>query len=484
MRIAVGGFHIEASNFNPARSRTEDFRIVRGDELLAAPAFQFLAEYDATFLPTFYARAVPGPPMARETYDGFKAEVIGRLLGYGEIDGVYLCMHGAAFVEDMEDAEADFMQAVRAAIGPDIPISVSYDLHANVSQGVIDAIDMFTAYRTAPHIDAVDTQRRAVAMLIRALETGVKPGICWARIPVVLPGERTATTDEPAKSLYARLAPLEAEHHGIWDAALMVGYIWADEPRVTAAAIMTGTDRAAMTAAAADLAAAYWAERDNFVFGSKVGTVEETVEWALSSPTVPVVLADSGDNPTAGGAGDRAQLLAALLAKAPEGVQVVAITDKPATEAAYAAGVGATLTLSIGATLHPTGSEPVEVTAEVVHIVDTDIPAEREALLRIGGIDLVVCARRRPYHTFEDFARVGLDPRQARVVVVKSGYLSPELAGIANPSLMALSPGIVDQAVERLPRQRTTRPLYPLDRDFSFEPTVRWSARAPSEPLP
>ena len=482
MRIAVGGFHIEASNFNPALSRTEDFRIVRGNDLLAAPAFAFLAEFDATFLPTFYARAVPGAPMARETYDGFKAEVIDRLVGYGTIDGVYLCMHGAAFVEGMEDAEADFIRAVRAVIGPEIPISVSYDLHGNVSQDVVDAIDMFTAYRTAPHIDATDTQRRAVTMLIRALETGVRPGICWAKVPVALPGERTATTDEPARSLYARLQPLEATHPGIWDAALMVGYVWADEPRVTAAAIMTGTDRAAMTAAAADLAAAYWAERDNFVFGSKVGSIEETLDWALSSPTTPVILADSGDNPTAGGAGDRAQLLSALLAKTPEGVQVVAITDRPATEAAYAAGVGARVTLSVGATLHPAGSDPVEVDAEVVQIVATEIPAEREALLRIGGIDLVICARRRPYHTLEDFSRLGLDPRQARVVVVKSGYLSPELAEIANPSLMALSPGIVDQDIERLPRQRTTRPLYPLDRDFPFEPTVRWSARAFAEP--
>lgn len=478
MRIAVGGFHIEASNYNPARSRAEDFRIVRGSELLAAPAFQFLGEFDAEFLPTFYARAVPGAPMARDTYDAFKGEVLERLAAYGQVDGVYLCMHGAAFVEGMEDAEGDFMRAVRDAVGPDIPISVSYDLHANVSQGVLDAIDMFTAYRTAPHIDAIDTQRRAVAMLIRAISTGERPGICWAKIPVVLPGERTATTDEPAKGLYARLGPIEAANPGIWDAALMVGYIWADEPRVTAAAIMTGTDRAAMQAVAADLAAAYWAERDDFVFGSKVGSVDETVEWALSSATSPVVLADSGDNPTAGGAGDRAQVLATLLSRDAQGVQVVAITDRPATESAYAAGVGARLKLSIGATLHPEGSDPVMVEAEVVKLVDTDTAAEREALLRIAGIDLVVCARRRPYHTFDDFARVGLDPRAAKVVVVKSGYLSPELGGIANPSIMALSPGIVDQAVERLPRTRTSRPLYPLDRDFAFAPSVRWSARS------
>ncbi|MGV3490167.1 MAG: M81 family metallopeptidase [Devosia sp.] len=479
MRIAVGGFHLEASNYNPALSRIEDFRIVvRGADLLALPAFQFLSGFAAEFVPTLYARAVPGAPMARETYDLFKSEILAGIAAAGPLDGVYLCMHGATFVEGMEDAEADFISAVRAAVGPDLPISVSYDLHGNVSQGVIDAIDMFTAYRTAPHIDAIETQQRAVAMLVRAIETGEKPAVCWAKIPVVLPGERTATTDEPAKGLYARLGPIEAANPGIWDAALMVGYIWADEPRVTACAIMTGTDRAAMQQAATDLAAAYWAERENFEFGSKVGSIAETVDWALGSPTGPVVLADSGDNPTAGGSGDRAEMLAALIEAKATNVQVVAITDRPATEAAIAAGVGATLPISIGATLHPEGSTPVGVSAEVVHVVATESPLDREALLRIGGIDLVVSARRRPYHTFEDFARVGLDPRDASIVLVKSGYLSPELQGIANPSLMALSPGIVDQAVERLPRERTSRPLYPLDLDFSFTPAVVWSARS------
>jgi microcystin degradation protein MlrC len=477
MRIAVGGFHIEASTYNPSRSRAEDFRIVRGSALLEAPAFAFLREFDAEFLPTFYARAVPGAPMARETYDAFKGEVLERLKGFEAVDGVYLCMHGAAFVEGLEDAEGDFITAVRQAVGPDLPVSVSYDLHGNVSQPIIDAIDMFTAYRTAPHIDTEMTQRRAVAMLVRAIETGEKPSVCWAKIPVVLPGERTATTDEPAKSLYGRLGQIEGAQPGIWDAALMVGYIWADEPRLTAAAIMTGTDRVAMEEAASTLAAAYWDERNNFVFGSETGSIAETVERALNSPTSPVVLADSGDNPTAGASSDRAEMLAALLAQDAQNVQVVAITDKPATDAAYAAGVGKTLRLSIGASIHPAGSEAIEVDAEIVQVVETESLAEREARLRVGGIDLVICARRRPYHTFEDFARLGLDPRQAKVVVVKSGYLSPELAGIANPSIMALSPGIVDQAVERLPRERTPRPLFPLDTDFSFTPAVRWSSR-------
>lgn len=478
MRIAVGGFHIEASNYNPSLSHAEDFRIVRGEDLLAAPAFRFLQEFDATFVPTFYARAVPGAPMARETYDAFKAELLDRLAVAAPFDGLYLALHGAAFVEGMEDAEADVLAAIRVAIGPECPISVSYDLHGNVSQAVIDAIDMFSAYRTAPHIDAEMAQRRAVRMLLQAIETGEHPSLCWAKIPVALPGERTATTDEPAKGLYACLGAIEAEHSGIWDAALMVGYVWADEPRVTACAVMTGTDRPAMERAARDLAAAYWEARDRFVFGSPTGSIFEMLDLALASPTAPVILADSGDNPTAGGAGDRADLLAALIARSAKGVQLVAIADRSATEAAYAAGKGATLILDVGGTIDVEGSRPVTVSAQVEQLAVTDDPSEREARLKVGGIDLVVSARRRPYHTLADFGRLGLDPREARLVVVKSGYLSPELAALARPSLMALSPGIVDQDIERLPRHRTTRPLFPLDRDFDFEPKVTWSARS------
>ena len=163
------------------------------------------------------------------------------------LDGVYLAMHGAVFVEGMEDAEADWLKATRDVVGPDCLIAVSYDLHGNLSQEIIDQIDIFSTYRTAPHIDVFETQCRSVDMLFRALETGVRPHVTWAPVPVVLPGERTSTEDEPARSLYAKLPGIDGSE-AIWDASLQVGYVWADEPRTTAAAVMTGTDAAALDA--------------------------------------------------------------------------------------------------------------------------------------------------------------------------------------------------------------------------------------------
>ena len=477
MRIAVGGIHIECSTYNPVLNEEKDFRVVRGEGLLAAPYFAFLGDYDAEFLPTIHARAIAGGPVARHTYEAFKTEFLERLKPLLPLDGLYLAMHGAMYVEGMEDAEGDWISSARALVGDHCTVSASYDLHGNVTQRILDALDMYSTYRTAPHIDVEETMRRSVSMLVKSLKTGVKPTLLWAPIPVVLPGERTSTVDEPAKSLYAEMPGIDALD-GVWDASLMVGYVWADEPRATAAAIMTGTDRAVLEREAKRLAKAYWDVREEFVFGCETGSIEECVAKAIASPTGPVVLAESGDNPTGGGVGDRADVLAELIAKGATGVVFAGIADKAATDTCYAAGMGAALELTVGASLDTKGSKPLTGRFTVKFLHETADTADRQAVVSIRGIDLVLSAKRRPYHNIVDFTRLGLDPRTAKIIVVKSGYLSPELAPIANPSLMALSAGVVDQFVERLPRLRKQHPTYPFDKDFAFEPQTFPSARS------
>jgi microcystin degradation protein MlrC len=477
MRIAVGGIHIECSTYNPVLNEEKDFRVVRGEELTASPYFAFLKDYEAEFLPTIHCRAIAGGPVARSTYERFKAEFLERLEPLLPLDGLYLAMHGAMYVQGMEDAEGDWITAARELVGPDCTVSASYDLHGNVSQRIIDALDMYSTYRTAPHIDVEETMRRSVKMLVESLKTGVKPVLLWAPIPVVLPGERTSTVDEPAKSLYEMMPEIDAIE-GVWDASLMVGYVWADEPRATAAAILTGTDRAVLEREARRIASAYWDAREKFVFGCETGSIQECVARAVASKTSPVVLAESGDNPTGGGVGDRAEVLAELIARGAAGVVFAGIADKAATEACYAAGIGTELDLSIGASLDTIGSKPVRARVKVKFLHETTDLADRQAVVVIDGIELVLSAKRRPYHNISDFARLGLDPQTARIVVVKSGYLSPELAPIANPNLMALSPGVVDQFVERLERHRKQRPTYPFDKDFAYEPQVFSSARS------
>ncbi len=384
-------------------------------------------------------------------------------------------MHGAMNVEGMDDAEGDWIANARSIIGPDIPLAVSYDLHGNVTQKIVDQIDIFAAYRTAPHIDVRETMVRTWSMLIRTLKTGEKPGVAWAPVPVLLPGEKTSTEDEPAKSLYHRL-PEHDRIDGVWDANLMVGYVWADEPRATACAVVTGSNPEAAKRAAEEIALSYWQAREDFRFGPVTGDLEDMLDLAEKAETQPVILADSGDNPTGGGVGDRADVLKSLILRGFEGAVIGGITDRPAVEACFAAGIGKTLSLKIGGSLDP-ASPFVEVGAEIVSLDDPGAADERQAVVKIGGITLILAARRRPYHNIADFTRHGIDPAKVRLLVVKSGYLSPELQPLSNPNLMALTDGVINQDIETLPSKRRVQPIFPFVKDFDYTPSAKPSAR-------
>ncbi len=201
------------------------------------------------------------------------------------------------------------------------------------------------------------------------------------------------------------------------------------------------------------------------------------LDIAERTETRPVILADSGDNPTGGGVGDRADVLKALLARGFEGAVIGGITDRSAVEACFAAGEGATLRLKIGGTLDP-ASPSVGAEVTVVRLDDPGVAANRQAVVTIAGNTLILAAKRRPYHNLADFHRHGIDPKAVRLLVVKSGYLSPELAPIANPNLMALTDGVINQDIEKLPNTRRKAPTYPFRKDFDFAaqalPSARW----------
>ncbi|MCU1258478.1 MAG: Microcystin degradation protein MlrC-like protein [Bryobacterales bacterium] len=475
-RIAYGGIGIECSTYSHLRTRMDEFTILRDAELTASARFQFLKRYPVTFLPTLVATAVPGGPIERKTYDAIRAEFLKRLEALLPLHGLYLPMHGAMFVEGMQDAEADWYQAARKVVGPDCLLSASYDLHGNISQPIIDTLDMLSAFRTAPHIDREETMLRSTDMLLHCLREKIRPTLMWAPVPVLMPGERSSTEWEPGKRLWAQLPALNRQP-GILDVSMLVGYVWADEPRSTAAVVITGTAPDTQRRLATNLAQQYWAARTEFKFGTETCTVDDCVQRAMNAKTQPAILADSGDNPTGGGNGDQATVLESLLRHKSQDVVFAGITDRPATEACYKAGVGAHIPLSIGATLDPKASRPLKTEAVVKFLLPETNPARREAVVQIQGVTLVLAAYRRPYHDIADFTRFGLHPKSFKIIVVKSGYLSPELAPIANPSLMALSDGAINQDIVHLPANRYRRPSYPFVANLSFSPKVYGSAR-------
>ncbi len=477
-RVAYGGIGIECSTYSRIRARMEDFTILRGKELTESKRFAFLKNYSVPFKATLVATAVPGGPVETSTYSTIKAEFLEKLKALLPLDGLFLPMHGAMFVEGIQDAEGDWMESARKVVGPDCLMSASYDLHGNVSQRVIDNIDMLSAFRTAPHVDQEQTMQRSCGMLLHCLDLHIRPTLVWAPIPVLMPGERSSTDWEPGKRLWAQLPKLN-EEPGILDVSLLVGYVWADEPRSTASAVVTGTAPATEKRIATDLAQQYWDARKEFKFGTETGTIDECIAKAMRAKTHPAILADSGDNPTGGGNSDQAEVLDRLLHFKAQNVVFAGITDKPATDACYRAGPGATLPLSIGATLDPLGSTPVKVNVKVIFLLPASAEQLREAVVQIEGITLVLSAQRRPYHDIVDFTRLGLQPSSYKIIVVKSGYLSPELAPLANPSLMALSGGAINQDIVHLPKNKFRKPSYPFVDDLTFQPRAITSARAP-----
>ncbi len=477
MRIGIAGISCECCTCSPLPNGRSDFLLLEGETLLGE--YPFLSEYtEFEFIPLLRARALPGGSVDPDFYAEFKAEMLERLSREEVIDGLLLHMHGALHVAGMDDAEADLYSSIREAVGSDCVISASYDLHGNLSQAAAVELDMLSAYRTAPHVDVQETVRRAFDLLVRSLREGVRPARQFISVPILLPGEQTSTEWEPGLGLYAAI-PEIVEGHGLWDASLLIGYLWADEPRAGASVVAYGPDEGATRSAAELLAQRLWDSRHEFAFGMAAHPVDECICIATNSQDRPVIISDSGDNPTAGGAGDLPHLLERLLALNAENALLAGITDAAAVDLCHEAERGDVLDLALGGQLDPVHSAPLPITAELrsLHDVPWSVGTssgrtQRAAVLRAGGVDILVTERRTPFHRLIDIERFGIDPHEYQIIVVKIGYLEPELKELAALSLLALSPGAVDQDTDRLDFKRLRRPIYPLDPDMDWSPSL------------
>jgi microcystin degradation protein MlrC len=440
--------------------------VVRGDHLLER--YEALPP-DVEWLPLVHARALPGGAVEREFYDSIKAELLERLGAVLPVDGVFLDIHGAMSVVGMTDAEADIASAIRETIGTRAVISASMDPHGNMSRALIGALDLATSHRMSPHEDAPLTKKRAAANLVGCLRDGVRPLRAWIRVPVLLPGEKACTRDEPARTIYGHLAEIE-EQPGIIDAAVWIGYAWADEPRCSAAVVVTGTDPQSLLHEARRIAAEYWSARTEFNFSVPSGDADWCIARGLASSARPYFISDSGDNPTAGGAGDVAYMLERLLAQ-PELASGRAtaiwasLVDPPAVSSCVAAGEGADIDLVVGGAF---GSRQgrVPLRGKVVRISRGDAVGGDIAVVAAGGVRAVLTTRRKPYHFVQDLKALGLDPAGHDLTVVKIGYLVPDLFAAAKDWVIALTPGGVDQDLVRLGHRRLERPIYPFDREM------------------
>lgn len=475
-RIAIAGLAIESSTFSPALTLEEAFHAREGDDVFSFYPFlspDSLNRNRADWIPTIRGHALPGGIVTREAYESLVTKTLDMLKKNGPYDGLFFDIHGAMSVVGLDDPEGDFIVRVREVVGKKTIISTSMDLHGNVSWRLAQNTDLITCYRLAPHEDALESKKRAVDNLLSRIETGKgKPAYkAWIAVPVLLPGEKTSTRIEPGKSLYAKVAPAAAQKD-IIDAAIWVGYAWADEPRNHAVVMVTGDDKEKVTSTAESLANSFWEVRSDFEFVAPTASLKESLNMAIASNKHPFIISDMGDNPTAGGAGDVTWTLKEILArpefKKANGPSIIyaSIPGPEFVEKAIEAGVGRKVDAYAGANVDNRFAPPIRLSGTVEAIEHGDKHAETEIVVKVGSAYIIVTKKRKPYHKENDFTRLGLNPRETDIVVVKIGYLVPELYNMRADWIMALTPGGVDQDLERLGYKRINRPMFPLDKDM------------------
>src|SRR5450755_5021116 len=295
-RIAIAGLGIESSTFSPALTDEEAFHANYGTHVFSV--YPFLSADSplrtrVIWIPTLVGHALPGGAVTREAYESLVNKTLDSLRKYGPYDGLFFDIHGAMSVVGLDDPEGDFIVRIRKVIGKETLISTSMDLHGNVSLRLAENTDLITCYRMAPHEDAMETRERAVENLVSRIESGKgRPSYkVWIPIPILLPGEKTSTRIEPGKSLYKAVAPAAAQP-GIIDAAIWIGYAWADEPRNHAVVMVTGDDKENVMHTAEKLAQNFWKERFHFVFVAPVASLKDCLDTALMSPKHPFFISD------------------------------------------------------------------------------------------------------------------------------------------------------------------------------------------------
>jgi microcystin degradation protein MlrC len=468
IRIFTCGIRHESNTFSTLPTTEENFNIARGEDVLKDQEWAETAEKEGIeLIPSLHAYAWPGGIVERTIYDKYKKEILEDLKKAGKIDGIYLDMHGALHVEGYDDAQASFIKEIRDIAGDNVLISGSFDLHGNLSADFVKNIDILTAYRTAPHRDGAETKDRAMSLLIESLKRGLKPHIETVTIPILIPGEKGITEVEPLHSIYAQLSEV-AKKEGLMDASVFVGYAWADLPRSAMRVFVVANDtKYAGTARteAQNLAQQIWDKRAEMKLDVPSGSIDEMIALANKSEKETVFISDSGDNTTAGAPGDNPQVLAALLKSKTKRALFAGIVDADFLSQCVVSGVGNEINSTIGGKKDKTFGFALPVKGKIEFLSpDSIMQTDRgAAVVDVEGVKLVVMKSRRSFVKKADFEEVNLNPLDYKIVVVKLGYLYPELRDLAPAHLMALTSGFCNLEMTALPFKNVDLKSYPLD---------------------
>ncbi len=490
-RVAVGRLWQETNTFTEARTTLAEFKrytFLRGPELLAALRKQddelagftdVLDPHGVQYVPLLAASTFCGGPVVPEVVQTITGEVLDALHNEAEVDAVLLTLHGAMAGLDTPDLTGHLLSAIRSQVGSRVPIVATLDHHANVTDAMARAADVLTAYHDCPHTDLRETGRRGARLLLGLLDGDFKPSMAFRKLPLITPAETFETAKPPLRDWFERARAIE-RRPGVVDVSLCPVFPWMDVPELGwSVLVVTDNDPALAAACCDELAAFAWERRRQFFV--KKCAPDEAIRLAAAYPEGPVVIPDGADATNGGAPGDSPCLLREMLAQNIACTAMLTLVDPDAVAAAYAAGAGATIDVSIGAKLSRDFHQPLPISARVARFSDgcfditghitTAVNMGRCALLEIGPVKILVSELAGPGHDPQVYRHIGLEPRDAQIVVVKAtvGHMHA-YRDIMKLNLPTECPGPCASYLERLLYRRIPRPIFPFDEEMQWSP--------------
>lgn len=499
IRIVTGGIAQETNTFQWEPTTLPDFQkgssgIVRGDDIIAMDGTGtiyggIVAEakrQGVELIPTTYGHAVPGGRVSREAFETMRDEILAGIRAAMPVDGVLLGIHGAMALEHNDDGEGPLITAIRELVGPEVPVVAPLDLHTNLSEEMVQEATAFVGYKHYPHIDTAETGARAMQVLIDTIKGEIVPTMAHVKLPLIAPNQSMVTTwQSPLKIAIDRAREIEQEP-GVIAATVLGGFPFSDVPFTSVATIVvTDNDPVLARRYANELASICWERRADFTIHPT--PVDEAIAEAMAgAPGSVYVLADISDSGASGTAGDGTAVLKGLLKARARSAAVAQIMDPEAVAACIAAGVGSTVTLSVGGKHDDLHGEPVEVTGMVRLIHAGQFPIGgvmgrgtyagrgRTVVLEIdgpGGIELQLTELRGHPHDLNFFRSFGIEPTERRILVLKSAaHFRAAFEPIATKVIEVEAPGISSPDLRSFPYRHLRRPIYPLDPDVQWQP--------------
>ena len=494
MRILIAQCTQEISSFNPLESEYADFAIQYGDVLagqrgmnthLGGALSVFDTRPDVDLLWTISAGAPSAGTLSAKGWAQLKDEILAAILPHaGKVDAIYFSMHGAMGAVGEPDPEGALLEAVRKAFG-DLPIVISLDLHGILTDRMLKQVDGLTIYQTYPHVDFADTGARAAKLLLDIIDRGLKPKIARVTVPLLARGDECITKTGWYGDVL-REGQLLVRKGKALATGVMIGNPFTDAPELcTQAIVVTEADSDFAASAATRLANRMWEGRHRLV--GKLTSVEDAVELAKGMPGT-VRFTDAADATSSGASGDSNVLIKALQDAGYEGTVLAQIVDAPAAEAAHRAGVGKTISVTLGGQSDTRRFKPMRVEAVVESLSRGRAKLETMGLLMDGGLTAVltygnftIVVLSKPAFLMDRafYYANGLDPVDFDLVVVKSPHTEFHMYDLwVTKNFNVDAPGSTSANVASLGHTLCARPIYPIEPETTFTPKATLYTRA------